>query len=380
MLSRLFFWRRKRPLVPVVRLSGVIAASGGRRRGISLESVEPQLKKAFSIKGAKAVALVINSPGGSPVQSSLIGQRVRDLARKANLPVLAFCEDVAASGGYWLAASADEIYANPASVIGSIGVVSAGFGFDRAIDKLGVDRRVYTAGENKMILDPFQPEAESDVARLKSLQEEIHQQFIDHVVERRGAKLTGDHDDLFSGAFWTGAAAVDLGLIDGIGECRRLVTERFGDNVDLLTINPKRRLFDGFGGLPGTMTGRVAADIVDETVALAVERAHLARYGPFFLEFVSHDPLASQAYRAGRRAVGCLDRIPDAGTAQGGPEGQPARHAGRPHRQRCARSRGMQDMPGLGRRRGVRARGLPLSSLTGRVRQFNRLHCVPVCG
>lgn len=279
MLSRLFFWRRKRPLVPVVRLSGVIAASGGRRRGISLESVEPQLKKAFSIKGAKAVALIINSPGGSPVQSSLIGQRVRDLARKANVPVLAFCEDVAASGGYWLAASADEIYANPASVIGSIGVVSAGFGFDRAIDKLGVDRRVYTAGENKMILDPFQPEAESDVARLKSLQEEIHQQFIDHVVERRGAKLKGDHDDLFSGAFWTGAAAIDLGLIDGIGECRRLVTERFGDNVDLLTINPKRRLFDGFGGLPGTLTGRVAADIVDETAALAVERAHLARYG-----------------------------------------------------------------------------------------------------
>lgn len=282
-LSRLLFWRRKRPVVPVVRLSGVIAASGGRRRGLSLEGVEPQLKKAFSIKGAKAVALVINSPGGSPVQSSLIGQRVRDLARKANVPVLAFCEDVAASGGYWLAASADEIYANPASVIGSIGVISAGFGFDRAIDKLGVDRRVYTAGENKMILDPFQPEAESDVTRLKSLQQEIHQQFIDHVLERRGAKLTGAHDDLFSGAFWTGAAAVDLGLIDGIGECRRLVTERFGDNVDLVMVNPKRRLFDGVGGLPGTMsgtmTGRVAADIVEETAALAVERAHLSRYG-----------------------------------------------------------------------------------------------------
>ena len=279
MLSRLFFWRRKRPLVPVVRLSGVIAASGGRRRGISLEAVEPQLKKAFSIKGAKAVALVINSPGGSPVQSSLIGQRVRDLARKANVPVLAFCEDVAASGGYWLAASADEIYVNPASIIGSIGVVSAGFGFDRAIDRIGVDRRVYTAGENKMILDPFQPEAESEVERLKSLQQEIHRQFIDYVVDRRGAKLTGEHDDLFSGAFWTGAAAVDLGLVDGIGECRRLVTERFGDNVDLLTINPKRRLFDGLGGLPGTLTGHVAADIVDETVALAVERAHLSRYG-----------------------------------------------------------------------------------------------------
>jgi len=157
--------------------------------------------------------------------------------------------------------------------------VSAGFGFDRAIDRIGVDRRVYTAGENKMILDPFQPEAESEVERLKSLQQEIHRQFIDYVIDRRGAKLTGEHDDLFSGAFWTGAAAVDLGLVDGIGECRRLVTERFGDNVDLLTINPKRRLFDGLGGLPGTLTGHVAADIVDETVALAVERAHLSRYG-----------------------------------------------------------------------------------------------------
>ena len=273
------FWRKKRAVVPVVRLSGVIAGAGGLRRGISLEAVEPQLKKAFSIRRAKAVALIINSPGGSPVQSALIGQRVRDLARKANVPVLAFCEDVAASGGYWLAASADEIYVNPASIIGSIGVVSAGFGFDRAIDRIGVDRRVYTAGENKMILDPFQPEAESEVERLKSLQQEIHRQFIDYVVDRRGAKLTGEHDDLFSGAFWTGAAAVDLGLVDGIGECRRLVTERFGDNVDLLTINPKRRLFDGLGGLPGTLTGHVAADIVDETVALAVERAHLSRYG-----------------------------------------------------------------------------------------------------
>ena len=162
------FWRKKRAVVPVVRLSGVIASGGGLRRGISLEAVEPQLKKAFSIRRAKAVALIINSPGGSPVQSALIGQRVRDLARKADVPVLAFCEDVAASGGYWLAASADEIYANAASIIGSIGVVSAGFGFDRAIEKLGVDRRVYTAGERKMILDPFRPEAEEDVARLGS--------------------------------------------------------------------------------------------------------------------------------------------------------------------------------------------------------------------
>ena len=151
LLRLVFFWKKPRSVVPVVRLSGVIASSSQMRRGLSLEAVEPQLKKAFAIRGAKAVALIINSPGGSPVQSALIGKRVRDLARKANVPVLAFCEDVAASGGYWLAVCADEIYANAASVVGSIGVVSAGFGFDRAIEKLGVDRRVYTAGTNKMV-------------------------------------------------------------------------------------------------------------------------------------------------------------------------------------------------------------------------------------
>ncbi|MGB2122813.1 MAG: S49 family peptidase, partial [Candidatus Puniceispirillaceae bacterium] len=237
----------------------------------------------YQEQNAKAVVLIINSPGGSPVQSSLIGQRLRDLAGKANVPVIAFCEDVAASGGYWLAASADEIYANPASIIGSIGVVSAGFGFDRAIDRVGIDRRVYTAGDNKMILDPFQPESENDVDRLKSLQREIHQQFIDHIVDRRGAKLTGAHDDLFSGAFWTGQQAVELGLIDGIGECRRLVTDRFGETVDLIAIQPKKRLFGGVGGLPGAfgraIGGAVAAHAVDEAVELAVERAHLSRYG-----------------------------------------------------------------------------------------------------
>ena len=281
------FWRKKRAVVPVVRLSGVIAGTGGLRRGISLEAVEPQLKKAFSIRRAKAVALIINSPGGSPVQSALIGQRVRDLARKADVPVLAFCEDVAASGGYWLAAAADEIYANGASIIGSIGVVSAGFGFDRAIEKLGVDRRVYTAGDRKMMLDPFKPEAEEDVARLKSLQAEIHQQFIDHIVERRGGKLKGAHDELFSGGFWSGAAALDLGLIDGLDECRSLVTKRFGEDVDLLAIQPKKKLFSGIGGLSGSLSesmagslsGDAAASLVDEAVAHAVERAHLSRFG-----------------------------------------------------------------------------------------------------
>ncbi len=279
MLSRLLFWRKRRAVVPVVRLAGVIAAGGSLRRGISLETVEPQLKKAFSIKNARAVALIINSPGGSPVQSALIGQRIRDLGRKADVPVLAFCEDVAASGGYWLAASADEIYANGASIIGSIGVVSAGFGFNRAIERLGIDRRVYTAGERKAILDPFRPEAEEDVERLKSLQAEIHQQFISHVVERRGGKLKGAHEDLFSGAFWSGETAVDLGLIDGLGDCRSIVTKRFGKEVDLMTIQPKKKLFSGISGLSGSIAGATAACVVDEAAQLAVERAYLSRFG-----------------------------------------------------------------------------------------------------
>ena len=275
--NRIFFWRKKKPVVPVVRLGGVIAASGsGMRRGISLETVEPQLKKAFSIRRAKAVALIINSPGGSPVQSSLIGRRIRDLAKRADVPVLAFCEDVAASGGYWLAASADEIYADPASIIGSIGVVSAGFGFDKAIKKIGVDRRVHTAGESKMILDPFQPEQSEEVERLKALQAEIHTQFIAHIENRRGAKLKGDRAELFSGAFWTGETAVKLGLVDAVGEIRQTINSRFGDDTELMMIEPKRKLLP-FGLT--NLSGQMASGIVNEASDIAIERAYLSRFG-----------------------------------------------------------------------------------------------------
>ncbi|WP_438996361.1 S49 family peptidase [Candidatus Puniceispirillum sp.] len=275
--NRIFFWRKKKPVVPVVRLGGVIAASGsGMRRGISLETVEPQLKKAFSIRHAKAVALIINSPGGSPVQSSLIGRRIRDLAKRADVPVLAFCEDVAASGGYWLAASADEIYADPASIIGSIGVVSAGFGFDKAIKKIGVERRVHTAGESKMILDPFQPEQSEEVERLKALQAEIHSQFIAHIENRRGAKLKGDRAELFSGAFWTGETAVKLGLVDAVGEIRQIINSRFGDDTELMMIEPKRKLLP-FGLT--NLSGQMASGIVNEASDIAIERAYLSRFG-----------------------------------------------------------------------------------------------------
>ena len=273
LISKVIFWRRRKSVVPVVRLTGIITHSSRLgQRGLSLEVVEPQLKKAFSIKRAKAVALIINSPGGSPVQSSLIGQRIRDLATLADVPVLAFCEDVAASGGYWLAASADEIIANPASVIGSIGVVSAGFGFDKAIAKLGVERRVYTAGEAKMTLDPFQPERDEEVARLKALQADIHQQFISHVEARRGSRLNGEHEDLFSGAFWTGRRAVELGLVDSLGECRQTILTRFGDDTEVMFIEPKRN-FLAFN-LPG-----VRGQLVQETADFAIERGYFSRFG-----------------------------------------------------------------------------------------------------
>ena len=273
LMRKLMFWRRSRPIVPVVRLSGVISSGSSLgRRGLSLESVEQQLKKAFSVKQAKAVALIINSPGGSPVQSSLIGQRIRDLASQNDLPVLAFCEDVAASGGYWIAAAADEVFANAASVIGSIGVISAGFGFDKAIARLGVDRRVYTAGNAKMTLDPFQPERTEEVDRLKALQADIHQQFITHIESRRGSRLKGDRDALFSGAFWTGQTALELGLIDAIGECRQTLLNRFGSETEIMMIEPKRKL------LPFGVSG-MSSRLVEDAAAVAIERAYFSRFG-----------------------------------------------------------------------------------------------------
>ena len=276
-MSTFLFWRRKSPIVPVVRLSGVIAARQSLgRRGLSLEVVEPQLKRAFSVKQAKAVVLLINSPGGSPVQSAQIGNRIRQLAAQTDIPVIAFCEDVAASGGYWLAAAADEIFANPASVVGSIGVLWAGFGFDKLLDRVGVDRRVYTAGDAKLTLDPFQPERDEDVARLKSLQTDIHEQFITHIEARRGSRLKGDRKDLFSGAFWTGQRALDLGLVDGLGDYRQVIAERFGEKTEFLMIEPKRKLLS-LGG--GGVSAQLASSVLGGVAAHAVERAYFARYG-----------------------------------------------------------------------------------------------------
>ncbi len=268
------FWNRA-PRVPLVRLTGVISAdSSALRRGLSLAAVAPLLEQAFSTPRAKAVALTINSPGGSPVQSSLIAARIRELAAEKKLPVQAFVEDVAASGGYWLATAADEIYADKASVIGSIGVISAGFGFTEAIAKLGVERRVYTAGDNKSILDPFKPENPADVERLDGILNDLHAVFRNQVQSRRGAKLKADDPEIFSGAFWTAEAALERGLIDGIGHFRPLLRARFGDKVKIEPIKAKQPLLRRLGG-----GGFAAEDMAERVLAVADERLARQRYG-----------------------------------------------------------------------------------------------------
>ena len=255
---KLLFWKKSHPRVAVVRLAGVIGTPGGAfRRGLTLDSVAPLLKKAFSTADIKAVALIVNSPGGSPVQSELVAARIRQLAAKHEVPVLCFCEDVAASGGYWLAASADEIYASSASVIGSIGVISAGFGFPDVLEKLGIERRVYTSGKSKSMLDPFRPENPEDVAYLKSLQSDIHEQFIDYVRRRRGTRLNGEDSELFSGRFWTGRQAEKLGLIDQIGRLHDVLEARFGKEVKLIAVAQKRGLLPFGTGMAESATDRV---------------------------------------------------------------------------------------------------------------------------
>jgi signal peptide peptidase SppA len=265
---------RRGPVVPVVRLSGVIASSGLLgNRSLSIETVAPLLKRAFDMRGAKAVALAINSPGGSPVQSALIGQRIRLLADEKNLKVIAFVEDVAASGGYWLACAADEIIVDPHSIVGSIGVISAGFGFQDLIGRIGVERRVYTSGERKSMLDPFHPQKPEDVERLARLQAEIHDGFKDWVRQRRAGKLNGDEQLLFSGEFWTGRRGVQFGLVDGLGELRSTLQTRYGAKVNLPMIGPRRRLLSRFG------LGLSVDGIGPGTLAALEERLHWQRFG-----------------------------------------------------------------------------------------------------
>ena len=271
------------PVVPVVRLSGVIGMSSPLRPGLMLASVARQLERAFAMRRARAVALLINSPGGSPVQSHLIYLRIRSLAAEKKLPVIAFAEDVAASGGYMLACAADEIICDPSSIVGSIGVLGGTFGFPKLMEKLGVERRIYTSGERKATLDPFLPEKPEEVERLKLIQREIHDDFIELVKERRGAHLAGPETDLFSGEYWTGRTAVDLGLVDAIGDLRSVLRERFGDKVVMPVISPERGLLGRLR--PGVGLGNVGLEAMgregfaDELISAFEARALWARYG-----------------------------------------------------------------------------------------------------
>jgi signal peptide peptidase SppA len=238
------------PKVAVIRLEGVIASGGGRfRSNLNLASVAEQIEQAFTMQGAKAVALLINSPGGSPVQAAMITDRIKAFADEKDIPVLAFAEDVAASGGYMIALAADEIYVNEASLVGSIGVISAGFGFQEAIKKVGVERRVYTAGESKSMLDSFSEQKEEDIARLREIQDEIHEFFKAMVRKRRGKRLKGLRGKIFSGDVFTGSEAIKLGLVDNIGDVRSVMRDRFGDKVTLKVVGEKKSRFGALLGL-----------------------------------------------------------------------------------------------------------------------------------
>ena len=269
------------PLVPVVRVSGVIGVVTPLRPGVVLSTIARTLERAFNAPRARAVALIVNSPGGSPAQSHLIYRRIRQLAEEKSLPVLTFVEDVGASGGYMLACAGDEIIANEFSIVGSIGVVGASFGFHELMEKVGIERRLYTAGDRKAMLDPFLPEKPDDVKRIKEIQKDIHEHFIALVKERRGSKLNGADKRLFSGEFWTAQKAIELGLIDRIGDLRSTLRERFGDKVHTPLFAAERSLFGrrlpGVG-LVDARTGQPGG-MADDLISALEVRALWGRYG-----------------------------------------------------------------------------------------------------
>ncbi|HWX64560.1 S49 family peptidase [Bradyrhizobium sp.] len=276
--------RRGAVIVPVVRLSGMIGSVTPLRQGMSLAGLARTLERAFSVKHARAVALVINSPGGSPVQSRQIYLRIRQLASEKKLPVLAFVEDVAASGGYMIACAGDEIFCDPSSILGSIGVVGGSFGMQDLIRKIGVERRLYTAGEHKAMLDPFLPENPDDVARLKAIQREIHAIFIALVKDSRRERLKGADDMLFTGEYWAGKTAVSLGLADAIGDLRSTLRGRYGEKVLTPLIAPASGMLSGLFGRRSPGAGALAAmeaasSWPDEMISALESRAIWARFG-----------------------------------------------------------------------------------------------------
>src|ERR1700726_2264508 len=289
LIDRLMEWiparlRRGTAVVPVVRLSGLIGAVTPLRPGMSLAGVARTLERAFAMKNARAVALVINSPGGSPVQSRQIYLRIRQLAAEKQLPVLVFVEDVAASGGYMIACAGDEIFCDPSSILGSIGVVGGTFGFQELIKRVGIERRLYTAGEHKAMLDPFLAENPDDVARVKALQREIHAIFIALVKGSRGTRLKGDDDTLFTGEYWAGETSVSMGLADAIGDLRSTLRARYGDKVLTPVIAPASGMLAGLLGRKSAGAGTLTsldglAGLPDELISALETRAIWAKFG-----------------------------------------------------------------------------------------------------
>lgn len=268
-----------KPVVAVVRLHGVITPTPSplARGTVNINTVESALNRAFDHDRLRAVALAVNSPGGAPTQSALVAERIRELAERKNVPVLAFCEDVAASGGYWLACAADEIYAHSSSLVGSIGVVTAGFGLTGLIERVGVERRVYTAGAHKVRLDPFRPEKDEDVEWLKGIQGQLHDQFVSWVRQRRGERLS-DGEELFNGEVWTGVKAKELGLVDGVGNLREVINERY-PGAEISVAEPKRPLLARLG-LAGPAGGVLSpADRLLAAVEAVEVRATWSRFG-----------------------------------------------------------------------------------------------------
>lgn len=262
------------PVVAILPLEGVIGSGSRFSTALNLAGIEDKINQAFDVFNVKAVALAVNSPGGSPVQSELIMRRIQKISQEKKIPVYAFAEDVAASGGYLISLAADEIYAHEASIIGSIGVISAGFGFNKAIEKIGVDRRIYAAGDNKSILDPFQPEKAKDIKLLKEMQKEIHEFFKNLVKERRGDKLKGTQKVMFSGQFWAGKEAVKLGLIDGIGDIHTVCKEKLGKRTKFKRIREEKSFIKGLLGMSATKPR-----ISDEILATLESRSLWGRFG-----------------------------------------------------------------------------------------------------
>ncbi|WP_417623444.1 S49 family peptidase [Paremcibacter congregatus] len=267
-------FQNRPPVVAILPLEGVIGSGSRFSSGLNLAGVEDKIKQAFEVGNVKAVALAVNSPGGSPVQSELIMRRIQRLSEEKDIPVYAFAEDVAASGGYLISLAAKEIYAHEASIVGSIGVISAGFGFHKAIEKVGVERRVYAAGDNKSVLDPFQPEKENDVKLLKEMQKDIHEFFKNLVKESRGDRLKGTQKVMFSGQFWAGKEALKLGLIDGVGDIHGVMKEKLGDKTKFKRIKDEKGFIKGLLGMRGDKSR-----ISDEILATLETRSVWSRYG-----------------------------------------------------------------------------------------------------